>query len=70
MCDLKTIEEIEARLIRDRHTLADLREREEQLLNHIPETGFCAEVERNRMRCENKNDPKIYSQKRTVTGSG
>ncbi len=52
MDDPQLIRELEAQLIQDRNTLADLREREAQLVCHVSHKGFCTEAERNHLRCE------------------
>lgn len=52
MSDPKVIQELEAQLACDRNALADLWKRESELLSHVSHKGFCAEVERNRLRCE------------------
>jgi len=52
MRDPKAIQELETKLSRDREILADLRKREAELLQNIPEKGFQVEAMRRRLVCE------------------
>ena len=52
MRDPKAIRELETMLSRDREILADLRKREAELLQDIPEKGFHVEAMRRGLVCE------------------
>ena len=52
MRDPKAIQELETQLFRNRETLADLRRREAELLQNIPNKGFHAEAMRRLLVCQ------------------
>jgi hypothetical protein len=54
MSDLTTIRTIEEELARDRKRLAELQEREAELLESIPDRGFHSATDRVNLRSEMK----------------